>query len=1317
MAANRDERMKEITDRLQAGLEELFNSEKYAEYLRVMSQFHHYSFNNTLLIAMQKPDATLVAGYHAWDKKFNRHVMKGEKGIQIIAPAPIREKQEQDKVDPNTGEVVLGENGQPETEEVTVTIPRFKVSTVFDLSQTDGDPLPELGVEELTASVENYDIFMEAIRSVSPAPIRFDKIASGAKGYYSSTDKEIVIQSGMGEMQTMKTAVHETAHAILHDKDIMQEMGIQKDQQTKEVEAESVAFATLAHFEMDTSEYSFPYIAGWSSGRDTKELKSSLDTIRRTASEIIDGIENSMREQLLERQEQTAELAQEMDIPGREELLSETFQEITLYDVPMLYSNGRVDREALPEGIYCYDLRGSDYDRGEPIRIKEQVAVNHAATVISAYPIDVSELGSLRLGEELNFEGGEITLSEYIIAAKELDPVVQAERMENAIGRANEELYLDGKEERFAIYQLREGEEYHDLRFMNTEYLAERDLAVEGDNYNFIYGGRLPEGESLDGIYERFNLRHPEGYEGHSLSVSDMVVMQRDGEARAYYVDSFGFSEIDEFVEQRQRITQKQHRIEDAYINADSLGIIVDGHEGTWRTIEGKEIGGEMFYLMESQEYGDEAANILLHMDGDLVAEDLWNGIDYGAMQAVREYFDDHGMEYSLIDFPLQERYSIEPVVDESEPAGFVIKDHVTGQYVTENGVAHIYDDRMELLEQVRSMNQNVQGIYRESAAYAREHGQIDAYRFSRQENNACKDGIEQVIRDNFDGMHLNPGVIKPVINRFGAERTAYVLANTVQNAEWDQRYSRSNKEWAASVISGAVDEDRRTSFLINSHPAVLDGFVDMFRKELTALGLEQDGTRQVEKPFIDHFYVVDDLEVKGPLAIKKYDTLDAALEAYFGLPNDKLKALGIQNTNPLPGSLDFIQCENGIDTATMDYTSVEVWNNPEIQALQTDIDMALALHDTEIAYEMEDGFFLIQNAADGFDYSFYDKDYHLIDGGLLEDPLPGDLARTIKDAANDILSERDQSLDDCRVVNYEEFCERVEQSQESIITESIESNAVSEEMKLAEEIDQFVYDYDYYEYMDSYDSREEAFEQLQELFREKQVLGIKDWLKEVIEDSDDPESVSMAQGFLDRLEALFPEKEATLTYYVAECMEFPVLGEYHEVDTLAEAVKLYEQIPADRMNGIKGIGFNLHDGSDYAGAYPLMQGGKVVTEMIDLVEHYKNSPLVQQAVEDIKQYYPDVRETEYQPREAEENAPAVTQTSVEAAPAEKTEASVKPPEKVSDAPEKKGNEVTSGRRESVLKALRDRQAQIKEREKNTPEQKNHDRKKGEQSL
>ena len=296
MPETRVDRMKEITDRLEAGLAELFNSEKYTEYLRVMSQFHHYSFNNTLLIAMQKPDATLVAGYQAWEKKFNRHVMKGEKGIQIIAPAPVRETQEKEKIDPKTGEVVLGEDGQPMTEEVTITIPRFKVSTVFDLAQTEGDPLPELGVDELSASVENFDAFMEGIRSVSPVPIRFDEIKSGAKGYFDNLAKEIVIQSGMSESQTMKTAIHEASHAKLHDRNIMQDQGIQKDQQTREVEAESIAYTVCQHFGLDTADYSFPYIAGWSSNKEAKELKASLDTIRKTASELIDGIERSIKD-------------------------------------------------------------------------------------------------------------------------------------------------------------------------------------------------------------------------------------------------------------------------------------------------------------------------------------------------------------------------------------------------------------------------------------------------------------------------------------------------------------------------------------------------------------------------------------------------------------------------------------------------------------------------------------------------------------------------------------------------------------------------------------------------------------------------------------------------------------------------------------------------------------------------------------------------------------------------------------------------------------------------------------------------------------
>ncbi len=848
MATNRDERMKEITDRLQAGLEELFNSEKYAEYLRVMSQFHHYSFNNTLLIAMQKPDATLVAGYHAWEKKFNRHVMKGEKGIQIIAPAPVKEKQEQEKIDPNTGEIVMRDDGQPETEEVTIVIPRFKVSTVFDLSQTDGDPLPELGPGELTASVENYELFMNAIRSVAPVPIRFDEISSGAKGYYDNIAKEIVIQSGMSEMQTMKTAVHETAHAILHDRDIMQEQGIQKDQMTKEVEAESVAFVSLAHFELDTSDYSFPYIAGWSSGRDTKELKSSLDTIRKTSSEIIDGIEASMREQMRELQE--PELIEnqvvEQIAAEREAVLKEEFESVELFDVPMLFTNGHVKQEALPPGIYSYDLRGSDNDPGSPLRLETLVVVNHAGSILTRFPINLDELGYLRIGEEMNFVGGEASLPAYLESTEGLDIHAQEERIENAIGYANENLYLNGKEDRFAIYQLKDGEDLRNLRFANTDYLATHNLAVEGNNYAYIYGGRLNVEDTLDSIYERFNLHHPEGFMGHSLSVSDMVVIQRNGETRAYYVDSFGFTEIEEFVEQRTLIAAKKQRIEDAYINMNTLGVIVDGHEGMWHPLYGQEINGEMFYLMESDEYGETAGNILLHMDGDLVAEDLWSGVNYEAMEAVKEFFDQKGISYALTDFPLQERYKIEAEFTPQGEALYFIVDNVTGGPLGKNGDVQTYDNRAKLTEQLNAMNQEKKSIYRKSATYAHESNEIADYRFSMQENRACKEGIEKVIRENFDGMHLDLNVVKPVIERFGAERVAYVLANTVQLEDWDERYSHKNKEWAASFQypdeSSAFSTSRR-SFLITSHPAVLDGFISRFRKELQERGLEIDGT------------------------------------------------------------------------------------------------------------------------------------------------------------------------------------------------------------------------------------------------------------------------------------------------------------------------------------------------------------------------------------------------------------------------------------------------------------------------------------------
>lgn len=282
------EKVAEITDKLESGIKELFSSEKFKSYLNTMSKFHNYSFNNTLLIAMQKPDATLVAGFNAWKNNFGRNVNKGEKGIQIFAPAPYKIKKEEIKRDPDTDLPILDKDGKPIVEEVERVIPNFKVVSVFDVSQTNGKELPTLGVDELKGSVNNYEKFFEALKEVSPVPIKLAEIDGSAKGFFNQEDKTITIKDGMSEAQTVKTAIHEIAHAMLHDKDLKKaDLEKPKDRATEEVEAESIAYTVCQHFGVDTSDYSFSYVASWGSGKDLPELKSSLETIRSTASELI----------------------------------------------------------------------------------------------------------------------------------------------------------------------------------------------------------------------------------------------------------------------------------------------------------------------------------------------------------------------------------------------------------------------------------------------------------------------------------------------------------------------------------------------------------------------------------------------------------------------------------------------------------------------------------------------------------------------------------------------------------------------------------------------------------------------------------------------------------------------------------------------------------------------------------------------------------------------------------------------------------------------------------------------------------------------
>ena len=341
----RKNKVQEITDRLETGIKELFDSEKYVTWLNTMSKFHEYSLNNTILIAMQRPDATMVAGYTQWQKDFERNVNKGEKAIRILAWNPHKEKVERDKIDPETHEPVKDENGNTVKEIAEVQRPSYKVVNVFDVSQTEGKEIPTLATE-LQGNVRNFQDFFEALKRTCPVPIEFENINGSARGYFHQKDQRIAIQEGMSEIQTIKTAIHEMAHQKLHSVEQENNQSYQSKKQEekaqtrseKEVEAESVAYTVCQHFGIDTSDYSFGYVAGWSQGKEMAELKASLLTIRRAAASMIDDIEGHIKEIHLEKIEN-------MTIDEAAELLADRLDTFAYDTDPYSYNDMIDDRE------------------------------------------------------------------------------------------------------------------------------------------------------------------------------------------------------------------------------------------------------------------------------------------------------------------------------------------------------------------------------------------------------------------------------------------------------------------------------------------------------------------------------------------------------------------------------------------------------------------------------------------------------------------------------------------------------------------------------------------------------------------------------------------------------------------------------------------------------------------------------------------------------------------------------------------------------------------------------------------------------------
>ena len=539
MADNNTEkqRVQELTDKLEQGLQDLFNSDSYRNYLSTMSKFHNYSFNNTLLIAMQKPDATLVAGYKAWQKNFERHVNKGEKAIRILAPAPYKIKEERDKIDPVTQELLLDKDGNPQKEEVEITIPAFRAVSVFDVAQTDGKPIPELAAKELLSDVEGYQDMIRAVEAISPVPIELEEIAGDSKGYYDREAKRIAVQENMSESQTLKTMIHEVAHSKLHSKEVEQDEQMRKDRNTKEVEAESIAYTVCQHFGVDTSDYSFGYIAGWSSGRDTKELRASMDTIRRTASELITGIEEQLQE--LQR---NREVSQEQTKDSILLIQNTDLSEFSLLDV---YG---MDRPELMQAL-------SEMSDDDKLSIQAYLESKGAWTAEIGNQ-DSGEYGEYHLDVRYNTDTDELIDMKERKAAH--DKAMQEELAESDSNREAQLLY--GNTDKYGIYQLKDNPELDKFRFEGTESLKRMGItkdnfdAVLPENYKLVYMGELAElqgqtqSETLEAIYTKFNIDHPADYKAHSLSVSDIVVLHENGENTAHFVDSFGFTELPKFM-------------------------------------------------------------------------------------------------------------------------------------------------------------------------------------------------------------------------------------------------------------------------------------------------------------------------------------------------------------------------------------------------------------------------------------------------------------------------------------------------------------------------------------------------------------------------------------------------------------------------------------------------------------------------------------------------------------------------------------------------------------------------------------------------
>ena len=1620
MANNIEKQLKEISERLEQGVKEIFTSERYTEYLNTMSKFHNYSFNNTLLITMQKPEATLVAGYQAWQKKFNRHVKRGEKGIQIIAPAPIREKQEIEKIDPVTKEPVIGEDGQPETEIVEMVIPRFRVITVFDVSQTEGEPIADLDVPELTGSVQFYDTFMQALQNISPVPIRMMNVEGEAKGYYHQTEKYIAIQEDMSNVQTMKTGVHEVSHALLHDREVMDAEGVLKDRTTKEVEAESIAYIVCNHFGLDTSEYSFTYIASWCESKDMKALRASMDTIRKTSAEIIGNIETQMHEIELERpiretfhredvilhlsgsmgSEYSYDLVENMTV----EQLQENIREyVSLLEQEEISEDGKSleefleDRGATITPLYASDGVGENYpidffdveydaDTGityfseltpkeqaemlvEKAEFPRMIFTEEEKAFVTEYaetfPGQVERLNDLVWDMRESYdEAGTNLVHEVIQAARANFPTTElseekestmqyAHRMIEAAETASHENFTESQRNLIVNFAYKMDDRNEVLGLVNRMITANRgdrsevmrslvhETEAQIDNFpdGMIGFTEMHEaGIRLEHMYPLEKNRAVELYRegaevfilhGNSdypeqaeqiLAETENAILGHDG--------IFGITETEwEVHKEREATAARQEKWELDSTEKINETLLFHGESGRFAIYQ-MDTGGEHTYQFMGFESAQELGYTIEGKDYKMVYTGSW--VPMITLDNIFERFnidrpdDFHGHSLSVSDVVVTKQ-----------------AEEIKAYYVDSFGFQELPDfvqQRMEILE-----NNHIRAyppVYKGAFTQASAENNLDAYIDSRKLNMDCKKAIEEAIARNFDGMHLKEDAAKEVLERFGEERMTVVMANTLQKFSYDGRFSRQNRDWAEQIElpkSMNMARNMNQKYVIESHPAVLNGFIDIARAEIRMQKIEQAldeaevtitaDTRGFEADGHDGtWHTVDEKEYAG--------------EKFFFMEHDEYGSDVAGIIVSEHGQLVAEDLWNGYDAGALEAISEYLQEKGiSVEGLMTEVEP------DELAYKIDDKYFAIQKTEEGYDYTFYALDYDEIDGGVYDNP---DIS--MRQAIEDILEDEDVSLENAVPVDYEDLMAEVEEANErqmqrtqllkncppsifedydrekavdtcegiamqftkskgyltvqateegyfyifydsdlheinagdydnpdisvqnatyeilksermddmecvkvdykefeamtiqhskdllqageiratseigrdeaalnglsraevergvlyhaqgiledmglenevellaarvhgsrsreelyrddsdldvvlsyrgniredSFFNElnahgiamagiKVDINPIAEERitlaeymkeseayldqkeieKLAADLDNFSYEYDTYEYKDTVENREEQVEKITEDILNKKTGCLKDWLVEVSEESDIDSDVITARSLLSRLEnaetlSIFtrqPEQEqpeATITFYVAECMEFPVMGEYHNNLTLEEAIKIYESIPAERMHGGKGIGFDLQDGDeDYSGEYELMCWDRVDRELIDMIPHYRESPLVQKAINDMEKY---LNEKHGKVQEAEQTVEVKQEVSEVTVKKESVSVEPNQTQKKEPAKGEKG-EV----KKSVLQSLKDFQARAKAQEqKNKEAEKSKAHKKGDVEL